>query len=132
MLDALKLKETFPNFSNKKINIVQKVINSPTEKSKPKISMTTKGPSQKQVIVPTNNELSKRFIKDFFNHVININHTLKSICSNTITDFIYTSNKDIIIITNNVLSSSDLQEIKKYIKNSLPSDMDSIFSPRLP
>ena len=43
MLLALKLKETFPNLPNKKIDMVQKVINGPTEKSKPKISMTIKG-----------------------------------------------------------------------------------------
>jgi len=71
-LDALKLKEMFPNLPNKKIDIVQKVINSSTEKSKPKISMITKGLSQKQVIVLMNNELSKRFIKDSSTHVINI------------------------------------------------------------
>ena len=78
-----------------------------------------------------NNELSKRFIKDSSTHVININYALKSIHSNTITDFICTSDKGIIITTNNVLSSSDLQEIEKYIRNSLSSDANSISSPRL-
>jgi len=35
-------------------------------------------------------------------------------------------------MTNNISFSSDLQEIKKYVKNSLSSDMDSISLPRLP
>jgi len=132
MIDILKLKETFSSLSNKKIDLVQKVINSSSEKSKPKINMTTKGLSQKQVIIPMNNNLSKRFIKDLSTHVINLNRTLKNIWSNTITNFIYADDEGVIIITNNVLSNADLQEIEKYVKNSLSSDADSISSPRLP
>jgi len=79
IIDILKLKETFPSLSNKKIDLVQKVINSSSEKSKPKINMTTKDPSQKQVIIPMNNNLSKRFIKDLSTHIINLNHALKNI-----------------------------------------------------
>jgi len=41
-MDVFKLKETFPNLLNKKINMIQKVINSSSEKSKPKIIITTK------------------------------------------------------------------------------------------
>ena len=94
--------------------------------------MTMKGPSCKQVIVPINNELSKRFIKDTVSHVTNINHALKSIKSNVCTDFICADNKGIIISTNNVVSNSDLQEIKKYIKNSLQTYDNNIVSPQLP
>ena len=93
--------------------------------------MTTKGPSHKQVIVPMNNDLGKRFIKDLVSHVTNINHALKSIKSNICTDFICIDNKGIIIFTNNVASTSDLQEIEKYIKNSLHTNNDSITTPRL-
>ena len=94
--------------------------------------MTMKGPSCKQVIVPINNELSKRFIKDTVSHITNINHALKSIKSNVCTDFICADNKGIIISTNNVVSNSDLQEIKKYIKNSLQTYDNNIVSPQLP
>jgi len=107
-MDILKLKEMFPSLPNKKIDLVQKVINSSSEKSKPKINMTTKGPSQKQVIVPMNNNLSKRFIKDLSTYVINLNHALKNIQSNTIADFICADNKGVIITTNNISSNADL------------------------
>ena len=111
-MDILQLKEMFSSLPNKKIDLVQKVINSSSEKSKPKINMTTKGPSQKQVIVPMNNNLSKRFIKDLSTYVINLNHALKNIQSNTIADFICADNKGVIITTNNISSNADLQEIE--------------------
>ena len=131
MMDILKLKDIFPSLPNKKIDLVQKVINSSSRKSKPKINMTTKSPSQKQVIIPMNNNLSKRFIKDLLTHVINLNHVLKNIWSNTIANFIYADDKGVIITTNNVLSNADLQEIEKYIKNPLSSNADSISLSRL-
>ena len=130
-IDVLKLKETFPNLPNKKIDMVQKVINGSSKKSKPKINMTTKGPFQKQVIMLINSELSKKFIKDSNMHVININHALKNICSNTIADFICADDKGVVIMTNNISSNADLQEIKKYVKNSLLFNTDSISLPRL-
>jgi len=43
--ETLKIKETFPNLSNNKIEQVQKVINRPNNKTKLRIAMTTKGPS---------------------------------------------------------------------------------------
>ena len=131
-MNTLKIKETFPSLSNKKINSIQKVITSSNDKLKPRINMTTKGPSCKQVIVPMSNDLGKRFTKDLSSHVININRTLKSIKSNTCADFICADNKGIIISTNNITSNSDLQEIEKYVKNSLSANDDSIASPRLP
>jgi len=130
-IDVLKLKETFPNLPNKKIDMVQKVINGSSKKSKPKINMTTKGPFQKQVIMLINSELSKKFIKDSNMYVININHALKNICSNTIADFICADDKGVVIMTNNISSNADLQEIKKYVKNSLLFNTDSISLPRL-
>ena len=45
--ETLKIKETFLNLLNNKIKQVQKVINGPNNKSKLRISMTTKGPSCK-------------------------------------------------------------------------------------
>ena len=75
--ETLKIKKMFPNLPNKKIEEMQKVINSSKDKSKPKINMTTKGPSKKQVIVPMNTNLTKKFIKDSSLYVININCALK-------------------------------------------------------
>jgi len=41
--ETLKIKEVFLNLSNNKIKQVQKVINRPNNKTKPRIAMTTKG-----------------------------------------------------------------------------------------
>ena len=128
-MNTLKIKEAFLNLPNKKINTIQKVINSSNDK--PRLNMTMKGPSHKQVIVPMNNELGKRFIKDSVSHITNINHALKSIKSNICADFIYADNKGVIISTNNVVLNSDLQEIEKYIKNSLQTNDNNIASPQL-
>jgi len=130
-MDMLKIKEMFPNFPNKKINMVQKVINSDNGKPEPRINMTTKSPSYKQVIVLINNKLAKRYLKDSSIHVINIKCALKNILSNIIADFICAKDKGIIITTNNVSSPSDLQEIEKYVKNSLTTDVEQISSLRL-
>ena len=130
--ETLKIKETFPNLSNKKIEKMQKVINDSKDKVKLKINMTTKGPSRKQVIIPMNNNITKKFIKNSSLHVANINCALKTIKSNIIADFIHVNNKGIVITTNNISSESDLQEIEKYVKNSLPSDIENISLPRLP
>jgi len=56
-------------------------------------------------------------------HVININCTLKNISSNTIADFIRAEDKGIVITTNNISLPSDLQEIKKYVKNSFTTNV---------
>ena len=94
--------------------------------------MTTKSPSQKQVIIPMSYDIAKEFIKDSSSHIVNINHALKAIKSSTIANFIRVENKDIIITTNIVLLGSDLQEIEKYVKNSLSSDADKVLPARLP
>jgi len=125
----LKIKETF---LNKKIKQVHKVINSSDDKAKLRISMTTKSPSQKQVIIPMSNNIANEFIKDSSSRIVNINRALKAIKSSTIADFIRVENKDIIITTNNIALDSDLQEIEKYIKNSLSSNADKFLLARLP
>ena len=122
--DILKIKEMFPNLSNKKIDLVQKVINGSINKPKPRINITTKGPSCKQVIMLMNSKLSKKFIKDLNLHVTNINCALKGIASKTIVNFIRVEDKGIVVTTNNISSNSDLQEIKNYVKSSLSFDME--------
>ena len=131
-MNILKIKEAFPNLPNKKIDTIQKVVNGSNNKPKPRLNMTTKGPSRKQVIVSINNKLGKRFIKNSVSHITNINHALKSIKSSVCADFIYADNKGVIISTNNVVLNSDLQEIEKYIKNSLQTSDNNIAFPQLP
>ena len=108
-MNTLKIKETFSNLPNKKIDSIQKVINDSNDKTKLRLNMTTKGLYHKQVIIPMSCDLSKRFIKDSSSHVVNINWALKSIKSNICTNFICADNKGIIILTNNVAVNSDLQ-----------------------
>jgi len=105
--DTLKIKETFPNLQDCKIKQVQKIINS-VIKPKPQINMTSKGPSQKQIIVLMSVENTKYFIRESSFHAININRALKGIKSNIMADFICTDAKGIIISTNNIACSSDL------------------------
>ena len=128
----MKIKEIFPNLLNNKIEQVQKVINGPKNKSKPRISITTKGSSCKQVIISMDNDITKKFIKESNSHITNINCALKAIKSSMIADFIHIDDKGIVVITNNVVSSSDLQKIEKYVKNSLSSDTDKMSLTRLP
>jgi len=90
-----------------------------------------KGPLHKQIIIPMPNELGKRFTKDSATHITNINCILKNIKSSICADYISSDNKSISIMTNNITSNSDLQEIKKYIKQSLDNN-NSIAPPRLP
>jgi len=107
-MNTLKIKEVFLNLPNKKIDSVQKIINGINDKPKPRLNMTTKGLSYKQVIVPINNDLGKRFVKDAANYVTNINCSLKSIKSNVCANFISADDKGVIISMNGITSNSDL------------------------
>ena len=129
--ETLKIKDAFLNLQNKKIKQVQRLISS-NHRPKPCINITTKGLSRKQVIVPMNTDNTRKYMNDASTHVININRALKSIKSNIIADFIRLDDKCIIIFTNNVTNPSDLQEIKRCVKNSLVVEEDQIESPRLP
>ena len=86
--------------------------------------MTTKGLSHKQIIVPINKEMANKYIKDTSNHISSINQALKIIKSSIIADFICIDNRGIIISTNNITSPSDLQKVKKIVKNSLQDNDD--------
>ena len=130
--ETLEIKEMFPNLSSNKIKQVQKVINGANSKSKPRIAMTTKGLSRKQVIIPMSNDIAKKFIKELNSHIANINCALKAIKSSILADFIHVEDKGIVVTTNNIVSGSDFQEIEKYVKNSLSTDADEVSLTRLP
>ena len=112
----MKIKETFSNLQNKKIKLVQKII-SDEGKLKPCINITTKSPSQKQVIIPMSSDNTTKFVKEFSVYIANINRAFKNIKSDVMADFICIENKRVVITTNKVASLLDLQTIKKYIKN---------------
>ena len=50
-------------------------------------------------------------------YVANINRLLKDIKSDIMADFIWMDNRDLVITTNKVAVTLDLNTIKKYIKN---------------
>ena len=86
--EVLKIKKVLPNLHAKKIKNIQKIIKD-DGKSKPRIIITMKGPSRKQVIVPMNNDNKTSFMKDSSNHITNLNRALKNIKSDIIINFIH-------------------------------------------
>lgn len=121
----LKIKNNFPNLSAKKIH---KMIND-SSKVKPKINMTTKGSSRKQIIVPMGNNNKSKFITLLSMHITNLNSVLKNIKLDVMADFICIKQYSIIITTNKVISPLDLQTIEKYMKNIDYIDSDDIEIP---
>jgi len=72
------------------------------------------------------------FVKDSGTHITNINRNLKNIKLDVMANFIRIKNKGIVIATNKIASTLDLQTIEKYIKNSQCIEADYVESPRLP
>jgi len=85
--EILKIKKVFSSLKADKINNIQKIINRGS-KPKPKINMTTKSSSKKQIIVSMNNHNKTKFMKDSSTHVTNLNKALKNIKSKIMVYFI--------------------------------------------
>ena len=113
-----------------KIENIYKIINN-SNKSKPKFNMITKGPSRKQVIISMSIDNKTKFIETFSTHITNINKVLKNIKSDIMVDFIQMNQAGVIIITNKVAFSLDLQTIEKYVKNTNLIDMENVDIPHL-
>ena len=71
-------------------------------------------------------------MKSFSSYITNLNRALKNIKSEVIVDFICMDQADITIVTNKVISSLDLQTIKKYIKNANYINSDKVNTSHLP
>ena len=76
--NILKIKKNFLKLLNKKIKELSKLIYNKSDKPKPKINMTTKGPSRKQIIVPMSNNNTNKFMTTLSKYVTNLNWTLIS------------------------------------------------------
>jgi len=109
----IKIKEP----SSNKVLEVHKVINKSDIKGKPKFNITTKSSSHKQIIILMSINNAEKIIIQASKHVKNINRLLKSIKSEIVADYIWSDNKSIIVTTNKVVASSDLNIVEKYIKN---------------
>ena len=123
--EILKIKETFPNLHARKIENIQKVINN-NGNPKPKLNMTMKDPLRKQAIVSISNENKIKFMESLSTHIMNFNRVLTGIKSEVMAEFVHSDQADIIIVTNKVSSSLDLQTIKKYVKNSNYIDAEKV------
>ena len=85
--EVLKIKETFPSLNAKKIEQVNNIVNG-QNKTKPRIKMTTKGPSRKQIIIPMSNDNVVSFMKNSSSHVANINRSLRNAKTDVLVDYI--------------------------------------------
>jgi len=116
MADVIKIKETFLSVGVKEIDQINNIIKEPS-KPKPRIQMTTKGPSRKQVIISMAKDNIDKFMKNSSIHVANLNRNLKNTKSEVSVDYICSDPLGIMVVTNSVLLNSDLLIIEKYIKN---------------
>ena len=83
---------------------------------KPKLNMTTRGPSRKKVIIPMTKLNAELIMKSAHKHIVNINECLKNSNSDIIADFIYLSNNRIIITMNHLANVTELSRIKNFLK----------------
>jgi len=74
--EILKIKDSFPNISSKKIEEIHNTINDPS-KVKLRINMTTKGPSRQQIIVLMGSNNIFKFMSLSSEYIANINKALK-------------------------------------------------------
>jgi len=74
-LEVLKIKEAFLALNAKKIDQVNSIVKG-NPKPKPRIQITTKDTSRKQVIVPMSKDNNSNFMKNSALHVANINRQL--------------------------------------------------------
>ena len=114
--EVLKIKETFPSLNAQKIEQVNNIVNG-QNKAKPRIKMTTKGPSRKQIIIPMSNDNIVSFMKNSSTHVANINRSLRNAKTDVLVDYIQSNNAGISVIVNKIAQQSDISIIDNYIKN---------------
>jgi len=91
-----------------------------------------KGSSRRLVLVLMNLTNSNKFMVLFYKHVANINRAFKNIKSNTMADFIQANHRELIITTNKLVFTLELNIIKKYLKNVDVIDSNDIIASRLP
>ena len=130
--DVIRVKEAFPELSADEVGKMLKVKNNNGGTKKPKINMTTRGQSRREVIIPMAKSNAELIVNSAHIHISNVNKCLKNSKSNIIADFIRYNASGIIITTNTPANDLDLSTIKNYLKNVQNVNPDSIESPRLP
>ena len=130
-LEVLEIKETFPSLNAEKIDQVNSIVNG-QNKPTPRIKMTTKGPSRKQVIILMSGDNINNFIKNLSLHVANINRLLRNVKLDVLIDYIQSDPTGVTFITNKVSQQSNMSIIDQYIKNSNDINSLQVEEPRLP
>ena len=130
--DIVKIKNVFSKLLSNKILEIHKVINEIYNKKKSKLNIMTKDLLHKQIIIPMGFNNAKRVMAQFNIHVSNINKSFKGIKSEITINFIRSDNKDIIVITNKVIATSNLNIVEEYCKNLNNVNLSDVMSPRLP
>ena len=125
------MKEAFPTLSADEVEKMLKAKNSSGGTKKPKINMTTRGQSRREVIIPMAKTSAELIVNSAHIHISNVNKGLKNSKSDTFTDFIQFNVNGIIITTNKPASDLNLSTIEKYLKNIQNVNPDSIESPHL-
>ena len=122
----------FPALSVDEVGKVLKIKNSGEGNKKPKINMTTREPSRKEVIILMAKHTAELIVNSAHIHIANINKCLKNSKSDIVADFIRSTNNGIIITTNKPANDLNLSTIEKYLKSIQNVDSDLIKSPHLP
>ena len=99
---------------------------------KPRIKMTTKGPSRKHIIILMSNNNISSFMKNSSLNIANINRELQKAKTDVLVDYVRSDNTGITIITNKVAQQLDLSIIDHYIKNSNDINALQVEDSRLP
>jgi len=90
--------------------------------------MTIKGP----FIVLIGNDNKTKFIALSSDHIANLNRVFKNIKSDIMVYYACINQNSIIIVTNTITSSSDLQTIENYVKNVKHINSEDIETFHLP
>ena len=123
--NILKLKDNFPNLPAKKNKSIQKIIDN-SGKTKFHIKITTKSPSQKQIIILIDKENSNKFMGSASIYIANINKAFKNIELSIFTDYVQRDSTGVVIVTNKVALPSDFQTIENVVKNVESINSDNI------
>jgi len=130
--DIVRVKEVFPALSADEVGKVLKIKNSRESNKKPKINMTTRELSRKEVIIPIVKHTAELIVNSAHIHIVNVNKCLKNSKSDIVADFIRSTNNGIVITTNKLANDLNLSTIEKYLKSIQNVDFDLIESPCFP
>ena len=100
---------------------IHKIV-SGSPKPKPRIQMTTKGPSRKQVIIPMSSDNISKFMKNSSLHVASINRSLRNAKSQVLVDYIRSdASKSLLTKSQFNLIFTSSRTISRRLTTSTPS-----------